>query len=69
MSNGQAELATGGKMLYMVPSIRGYRKNYSWAVGIKRPVRTDLNEEPLQQGGEGTEDYRLIVTFSALFGA
>jgi hypothetical protein len=69
VSNGQAELATGGKMLYLVPSIRGYRKNYSWAVGIKRPVRTELNEEPLQQGGEGTEDYRLIVTFSALFGA
>jgi hypothetical protein len=67
-SNGRDERATGGDILYLVPGIRAYRRNYSLGVGLKVPVWTDLNEEPMQQGGEGTEDYRLIVTVSALFG-
>lgn len=66
-SNGIDELATGGSMIYLTPGVRGYRKNFSWAAGIKRPVWTDLNEESAQQGGEGTEEYRLIFSLSALF--
>jgi hypothetical protein len=30
-------------------------------------VWTDLNEEGEQQGGEGTEDYRLVFAVSTLF--
>jgi hypothetical protein len=66
-TNGVGEEATGGEIVYLVPGIRGYRDKFSWAVGLKRPVWTDLNEEAEQQGAEGKEDYRLIITFSALF--
>lgn len=66
-TNGVAEEATGGKIVYLVPAVRVYRDKFSWAIGLKRPVWTELNEEPQQQGAEGKEDYRLIVTFSALF--
>lgn len=34
--------------------------------GFKRPS-TELNEEDKQQDGEGTEDYRLLLTVSTLF--
>jgi hypothetical protein len=65
-TNGIAEFATGGEMLYIVPGVRYYKENFSIGVGIKVPVWTDLNEERFQQGAEGTEDRRLILTFSAL---
>jgi hypothetical protein len=54
-------------MLYALPGVRVYWDNVSAAVGVKVPVWTDLNEEDEQQGGEGTEDYRLIFALSALF--
>lgn len=66
-TNGQNERATGGSMLYLLPGLRGYWKNVSVAAGVKLPVWTNLNEESEQQGGEGTEDYRFIFTFSVLF--
>ena len=66
-TNGVEEPATGGQMIYLLPGIRAYWHNFSAAFGIKTPVWTDLNEEDLQQGGEGTEEYRLILTLSALF--
>ncbi|MDJ0926163.1 MAG: transporter [Gammaproteobacteria bacterium] len=65
--NGVPERATGGDMLYLVPGVRLLWRQASAALGIKAPVWTDLNEEDEQQGGEGTEDYRIIFTISALF--
>jgi hypothetical protein len=53
-------------MLYAVPGMRLYWDNVSVAFGFKLPAWTELNEEAEQQGGEGTEDYRLLFTLSAL---
>ncbi len=66
-SNGEGEDATGGQMVYVVPGIRLYRKSTSIGVGVKVPVWTDLNESDDQQGAEGKESYRLIVSLSTLF--
>lgn len=66
-TNGVAEAATGGDMIYALPGVRIYWRSVSLGVGYKIPVWKDLNEQDAQQGGEGTEDYRLIVSFSALF--
>ena len=66
-TNGVNEIATGGDMLYVTPGIRYYVKNISAAVGLKLPAWTDLNEDHLQQGAEGKENYRLLFTFSTLF--
>jgi hypothetical protein len=65
--NGEEELGTGGQILYLQPGVRFYAKNFTAALGIKFPAWTELNEEDLQQGAEGTEDYRIQVTFSTLF--
>jgi hypothetical protein len=54
-------------MIYALPGIRAYWDKVSVALGYKTVVWKDLNEQNEQQGGEGTEDYRLILTFSALF--
>ena len=67
VSNGTDELATGGKILYLVPGLRYYFGDTSVAVGYKNHFWTELNEEDQQQGGEGTEDYRFIFTLSTLF--
>ena len=66
-SFGRGEAATGGDILYAVPGVRLYKDNLSLAVGVKLPVWTELNEDDQQQGAEGKEDYRLVVTFSVLF--
>lgn len=66
-TNGENERATGGEMVYLLPGFRAYWGNFSLATGVKVPVWTNLNEESEQQGGEGTEDYRFIFTFSVLF--
>jgi hypothetical protein len=66
-TDGVYERATGGDMIYLMPGVRAYWENLSVAFGVKTPVWTDLNEEDEQQGGEGTEDYRLIFAVSALF--
>jgi hypothetical protein len=66
-TNGVDERATGGNMIYALPGVRVYWDNISVAFGVKTPVWTKLNEEDEQQGGEGTEDYRLIFAVSALF--
>jgi hypothetical protein len=39
----------------------------SAALGLKVPVWTDLNEDEMQQGAEGKEEYRLECTVSILF--
>lgn len=61
------ERATGGDILYGVVGVRLYQDNLSVALGVKRPVWTDLNEEEEQQGAEGREQYRIIATLSVLF--
>ena len=66
-TNGKNERATGGDMIYLLPGLRGYWKNLSVAAGVKVPIWKNLNEESEQQGGEGTEDYRVIFTLSVLF--
>ena len=65
-TNGIEETATGGNIFYLVPGFRWYYKNFSFAAGVKLPELTDLNEEDLQQGAEGKENYRAIFTFSIL---
>ena len=67
IENGMGAAATGGKMLYLVPGLRFYKDNLSIAVGIKKPVWTQLNESNQQQGAEGKEKYRLILSASMLF--
>lgn len=66
-ADGRGEAATGGDMAYLMPGIRATSGRVSAGLGVKTPVWTDLNEEDRQQGGEGKEDYRLILTVSALF--
>ena len=66
-TNGQNERATGGSIFYLLPGVRAYWKKLSLGLGVKVPVWTDLNEENEQQGGEGTEDYRFLFTFSVMF--
>lgn len=63
---GAGEAATGGEMLYVVPGARVFFHNTSMGMGVKVPTWTDLNESDDQQGAEGGEDYRLILSFSAL---
>lgn len=64
---GVPAIAAGGRMLYAVPGVRAYWRNTSLAVGVKIPVWTRLNEGEQQQGAEGKERYRMIVSASALF--
>jgi hypothetical protein len=64
--NGEGEMATGGDMLYLTPGLRIFFKSASVGAGVKFPVWTDLNEEEQQQGAEGKEEYRALVSFSIL---
>ncbi|WP_457643876.1 transporter [Persephonella sp.] len=65
--NGVSLKGTGGKILYWLGGFRLYYNTISIGAGIKIPVWTDLNEDYLQQGSEGKENYRFIFTFSTLF--
>lgn len=67
VENGVGATATGGDMVYGVLGARLYQDNLSLGLALKKPIWTDLNEETQQQGAEGKEEYRFIVTFSALF--
>lgn len=67
IENGAPAIATGGKVLYLVPGLRLYKDSLSLAVGLKKPVWTKLNESSDQQGAEGKEKYRLIFSASMLF--
>lgn len=66
-SNGGYDAASGGRILYLMPGLRLYRDNMSFAVGIKKPAWSALNESDQQQGSEGKEKYRLIFSASILF--
>lgn len=67
IENGVGAEATGGRILYGVLGSRLYWDNMSMGLALKKPIWTQLNESGWQQGAEGKEDYRLIMTFSALF--
>lgn len=65
--NGVGAIATGGKIVYLVPGLRLFMQDTSFGLGLKLPVWTDLNEDDRQQGAEGKERFRAVVTFSTLF--
>lgn len=65
--DGEGEEATGGKIGYLTPGARLSWERLSLGLGVKVPVWTRLNEESEQQGAEGKEDFRLILTASMLF--
>lgn len=67
VENGTKAAATGGDVLYGVLGARIYWDRVSLGLALKRPVLTDLNEEAEQQGAEGKERLRAILTLSALF--
>ncbi|MGQ3685835.1 MAG: hypothetical protein ACUBOA_12650 [Candidatus Loosdrechtia sp.] len=59
---------SGGLIHYLSPGVRfTFRKYVSIGALIKFPVWKDLNQEASQQGGEGLEKYRAIVTASISF--
>jgi hypothetical protein len=66
-ADGIGEEATGGSMVYLAPGVRLSIDRVSLAAGVKFPTWTNLNEESFQQGAEGKEDYRLILSASWLF--
>ena len=65
--DGVGEQATGGRMLYAVPGVRLYWDKFSFAVGVKKALWKNLNEQSQQQGAEGLEKYRLLISASMLF--
>jgi hypothetical protein len=67
---GEKLRATGGTILYLSPGIRmGFSKLWNASLGLmlKFPVAKDLNEKSEQQGAEGLEKYRAVVTLSFFF--
>jgi hypothetical protein len=66
-ADGVAEQGTGGRILYALPGVRAYYQNMSFALGVKTPIWTRLNESDQQQGAEGKEKYRVIFSASVLF--
>ncbi len=65
--DGVGEQGTGGRMLYAVPGVRVYWDKFSLAIGVKKALWKNLNEQRLQQGAEGLEKYRLLISASYLF--
>jgi hypothetical protein len=51
---------------YVTQGLRVYYRSSSVGLGVKVPAWTDLNEDGEQQGCEGKERYRLVLTFSVL---
>jgi hypothetical protein len=68
--NGQPARASGGTILYVSPGLRfSFPKiqNANLGLLVKFPVLKNLNEEGEQQGSEGLEKVRLVVTLSFYF--
>jgi hypothetical protein len=65
--NGIDAPGSGGKIAYGVLGVRLYKDNLSLALALKKPYWTGLNEASQQQGSEGREKYRLIMTISSLY--
>jgi len=67
---GEQLRATGGTILYVTPGMRfSFPKlqNANLGIAVKIPVYRNLNEQDEQQGAEGLEKYRAIVTLSFFF--
>jgi hypothetical protein len=68
--NGEGQEATGGTILYLTPGMRfsfPQLWNANLGLAVKFPIWKDLNEQSGQQGAEGLEKYRAIVTLSFFF--
>ena len=68
--NGEGVTATGGNILYLSPGARFSMPslhNANLGLLVKVPVWKKLNEQDQQQGGEGLEKYRAIMTLSLFF--
>jgi hypothetical protein len=56
---------TGGTILYLSPGFRAsFGNRVSVGALIKFPTWQDLNNESVQQGAVGLEDYRAVVTLT-----
>lgn len=64
---GISELGTGGGILYFGPGVRTQVGSVNLGALVKFPIAKSLNERFLQQGSEGLEKYRLILTASTVF--
>ena len=58
-------VATGGAVLYGGLGLRAYLGRFSAALGVRRAALRTLNEQALQQGGEGLERLRATLSLSA----
>jgi hypothetical protein len=65
--DGVGEPATGGRIVYVLPGVRVYWDKFSLAFGVKKAVWKNLNEQRLQQGAEGLEKFRVLISASYLF--
>jgi hypothetical protein len=66
-TDGAANLASGGNVLYGELGARAMFGNLSIGADVKVPVAKSLNEQAQQQGSEGLEDFRasLVLGWSA----
>ncbi len=65
--NGLKVEDSGGHIIYGVLGGRLYYKRASLGAGLKLPFWKDLNNQSQQQGSEGKEKYRFIMTLSLIF--
>jgi hypothetical protein len=69
-ASGESVTASGGTILYLSPGVRlsfPRASNANLGALVKLPVWKDLNAQSQQQGSEGLEEYRAIVTLSFFF--
>jgi len=69
-ASGESVTASGGTILYLSPGVRlsfPRLSNANLGMLVKIPVWKDVNEKSQQQGSEGLEEYRAIVTLSLFF--
>lgn len=67
LTAGLAEPGTGGQILYLSPGARFQVGDINIGALVKFPVAKSLNDPGLQQGSEGLEKFRLILTASRVF--
>ncbi len=66
--DGETDHDSGGSILYLSPGFRAsIGKHISLGALFKMPTWQDLNNEHDQQGSEGLEDFRAIVTLTVSF--
>ena len=68
--HGEGQSATGGHILYLTPGLRfsfPQLWNANLGLAVKFPIWKNLNEQDEQQGAEGLERFRAIMTLSFFF--